>query len=260
MTTRRKHDPAVRAGCALGRELVRSGALTKAAAEAARGRRQPEQRRRKTLAALAAIRPEARAAGSRRRADESLRRSAQEAAERLGYPDVGALVLARVAAGASLAAISREAGWHKDWLCRHLPALAPEVAAAVATSSPDRRRDRWDERWLPIVRALGFAEVPAYLTDRHVTHNHTVSAIAGETGLTRAAVESALRRHHITRQPHATVRAGRTSRANAVAARFGFDNLADYLTNRRATGMSWRAIATECDQPPTWIRRQAALP
>src|SRR5262245_10493766 len=109
MTVRRTQDPAVRAGCELGRELVRSGALTRAAARAARGRRQPEQRRQKTLAALAAINPQARAEGSRRRAEEHLRVTARTAAESLGFPDIGALVRDRTAAGASLAAISREA-------------------------------------------------------------------------------------------------------------------------------------------------------
>jgi lambda repressor-like predicted transcriptional regulator len=259
MTERRKHDPAVRAGCELGRELVRTGALTRAAAEAARGRRQPAQRRKKTLAALASISPRARAAGSRRRADEQLRDTARAAAERLGFADLGALVRDRTAAGASLAAISREAGLHKDWLCRHLSLLDPLAAADVADSTTTRQHARWDAPWLPIVTALGFSEVAAYLTDRHVTRNHTVRAIGTETGLSRSAIESALRRHGITRQPHAATRASRDDRADAIAARFGFPRLAEYLADRRATGMSWRAIATECGQPPTWVRRRAGL-
>lgn len=89
MTVRRVQDPAVRAGCELGR----SGAQTKAAAQAARGRRQPEQRRRKTLAVLASISPRARAEGSRRRADEHLRVTAQQAATRLGFADSVAATL-----------------------------------------------------------------------------------------------------------------------------------------------------------------------
>lgn len=259
MTTRREHDPAVRAGCELGRELVRSGALTKAAAAAARGRRQPEQRRRKTLAALTAISLEARAAGSRRRADEHLRETAQAAAERLGFADIGALVRDRTAAGASLAAISREAGLHKDWLCRHLAFLDPDTAAAVTAASTDRRHEQWDSRWLPIVLALGFADVAAYLTDRHIGRNHTIRAIAGETGLSRPAIESALRRHRIARQPHATSRASREERGAAIARRFGFSRLEEYFDDRRAAGMSWRAIAAECGQPQTWVRRRAGL-
>lgn len=259
MTARRAHDPAVRAGCELGRELVRTGALTKAAARAALGRRQPEQRRRKTLAALAAINPEARAAGSRRRAEEHLRATARAAATRLGYPDIGALVRDRAAAGASLAAISREAGLHKDWLCRHLSTVAPDTAVAVAATMVRRRTEQWDAPWLPVVRSLGFAAVADYLTDRHGTRRHTIRAIAAETGFSRAAVESALRRHRVDRHPHASTRAQREERVHAITIRFGFARLEDYLTDRRAAGMSWRAIATECGQPQTWVRRRAGL-
>jgi lambda repressor-like predicted transcriptional regulator len=259
MTERRAHDPAIRAGCELGRELARTGALTRAAARAAQGRRHPEQRRRKTLAALASITLEARAAGSRRRADEHLRHTAQTAAERLGFPDIGALVRDRTETGQSLAAISREAGLHKDWLCRHLRMLDPDTAATIVATSTERRHEQWDTRWHPIVSRLGFPDVAAYLTDRHSVRKHTVRAIATETGLSRAAIESALRRHHIPRQAHAKTRASREERTSAVATRFGFTHLDDYLTNRRAAGMSWRAIAAECDQPQTWIRRRAGL-
>jgi lambda repressor-like predicted transcriptional regulator len=259
MTRRRAYDPAVRAGCELGRELVRSGALARAAADAARGRRQPEQRRRKTLAALASISVQARAEGSRRRADQHLRDTARAAALRLGFPDLGALVRARTATGASLAAISREAGLHKDWLCRHLKLLDPETAAAVTAAATRRRHEQWDAPWLPVVATLGFLDVPAYLTDRHVTRKQTVRAIAVETGLSRSAIESALRRHHITRRPHTTARTRRAERADTIATHFGFTRLDDYLTDRRAAGMSWRAIATECGQPATWVRRRAGL-
>src|SRR4051794_18412119 len=74
---RRRSDPAVRAGCAVGRRWVASGELARAAGRAASGRRQPEQRRRKTLAALAAIPAQARAAGPRRAAHARLRRTAR---------------------------------------------------------------------------------------------------------------------------------------------------------------------------------------
>lgn len=259
MTQRRAHDPAIRAGCALGQELVRTGALADAAAQAARGRRHPEQRRRKTLAALAAINPAARAEGSRRRADRHLHDTAQAAAERLGHPGIGALVRHRTAQGASLAAISREAGLHKDWLCRHLAFVDPAAAADVAASAARRRAERTDARWHPVVLALGFADVPAYLTDRHRTRKHTIAMIATETGRSRSAVESALRRHGIERLPHAASRAGRDVRADAVAARFGFADVGGYFADRRADGMSWRAIAAECGQPATWVRRRAGL-
>ncbi|MGH3409330.1 MAG: hypothetical protein ACRDRJ_43585, partial [Streptosporangiaceae bacterium] len=62
---------------------------------------------------------------SRERADQYLAGVAAGAARRLGYPDLGTLVLARTGAGASLAAISHEAGLHKDWLSRYLERLDP---------------------------------------------------------------------------------------------------------------------------------------
>ena len=53
-TSRLVFDPAVRAGSAAGRARARTGELTRDAAAAARGRRHPEQRRRKTRQAMAA--------------------------------------------------------------------------------------------------------------------------------------------------------------------------------------------------------------
>lgn len=252
---RRTLDPAVRAGCEAGLQLARTGELTRAAAEASRGRPQPEQRRRKTLRTLAAIPSEARAAGVRRHADERLRRTAREAAGTLGHPDIGSLVRERVAAGHSLARISRDAGLHKDWLCRHLAAVDPAAARHATTAAPRRP----DARWLPAVRALGFADVAAYLDDRHVTRRRTVAAIAGEIGVRHGTVETALARHGLTRTPHAASRGRCQERAEAVAERFGHPDIDSYLAARRAAGLSWRAIAEECDQPPSWIRRRAGL-
>src|SRR5262245_56240965 len=51
-TARLVFDPAVRAGSAAGRERARAGELTRDAAAAARGRRHPEQRRRKARQAM----------------------------------------------------------------------------------------------------------------------------------------------------------------------------------------------------------------
>jgi len=52
--------------------------------------------------------------------------------------------------------------------------------------------------------------------------NHTIRAIAKETGLPRPAVESAFTRHGVIRPSHATSRARRDERAHAVAARLVF--------------------------------------
>ncbi|RSM75971.1 hypothetical protein DMH04_37335 [Kibdelosporangium aridum] len=252
MRKRRVLDPAIREGVDRGIDMARSGLLAKAAAEAARGRPQPEQRRRKTLRTLAEIGPEARAEGRRRQGTEQLKRTAAEAAARLGYGSIGALVRDRVEAGASLAAISREAGLHKDWLTRKL-AIVDGEAADFATRA-DRR---WDTPWLPVLAELGFSDVADYLTDRHIVRHETVWAIAAETGFSRKTVESALARHGLARRPHVRKRNALRQRADAIADRFGFADIAAYLAHRRAAGWSWQAIAAEADQPQTWIRRRA---
>ena len=46
-------------------------------------------------------------------------------------------------------------------------------------------------------------------------------------------------------------------RAAAVAAQLGFDSLGEYLSQRRAAGWTWRAMAAESGQPESWLRRQA---
>ncbi|MEV6233170.1 hypothetical protein AB0L88_35420 [Saccharopolyspora shandongensis] len=254
MRARRALDPNIRAGSRLGQVWVRSGALTRAAAQAARGRKHPAQRRLKTLRALSAISPAARAEGTRRHRLEQLRRTAAETAARLGFGDIGALVRDRTATGMSLAGISREAGLHKDWLSRHLATVDPDAARAITAGMAQRRHDR---RWLPVIRGLGFADVRGYLADRHLVRHHSVRAIAAEVGFSRSAVETALARHGVAKAPHATSRQRCAARAAAVADRFGFPDVEAYLADRRAAGLSWRTIAAECDQPPSWLRRRA---
>jgi hypothetical protein len=252
---RRACDPVVRAWCEHGVDRARSGALTEAAAAAARGRKHPEQRRRKTLRALASISPEARDEGVRRHALDRLRTVAAKAAAELGFPDVGALVIDRVLTGRSLAAISREAGLHKDWLSRHLATVDPATAAAIASRA---RVLRLDAPWLPVLADLGFATVPEYLRDRHLRRARSVQAIAAETGLSRTSVRTALARHDLTPVSHATSRRLR-DRADGVAARFGFPDVTAYLADRRAAGLSWKSIAAECGQSQSWVRRRAGL-
>lgn len=252
MRKRRVLDSKIREGVERGVDMARSGLLAKAAAEAARGRPQPEQRRRKTLRTLAEIGPEARAEGRRRQGVEQLRQTAAKAAARLGYESIGELVRDRVEQGASLAAISREAGLHKDWLSRKLAIVDPRAAEFAAQTDC-----RLDAPWLPVVRDLGFPDVASYLTDRHEIRHETVRAIAGETGFSRKAVESALARHGLAKQPHARKRNALRERVTAIAERFGFRDIAAYLADRRDAGWSWQAIAEEAGQSQTWIRRRA---
>jgi hypothetical protein len=254
LTSRLVFDVAFRTGSAAGRKRARAGELTRDAAAAATGRPHPEQRRRKARQALAGIPAEAVAQANAERASRHVARVADEVARRHGYPDLGAFVLARLAGGASLAAISREAGLHKDWLSRHLGAVAPAAAAAV----PRQRPARPDTRWGSALHRLGFPDVPSYLHERHIRQHRTVNAMAAETGVTHHAIESALRRHGLDRIAHAATRHAADERAAQVAAGLGVDSLGEYLRQRRAAGRTWRALAAESGQPESWLRRQAA--
>lgn len=246
-------DPAIRAGSAAGHRRAATGELCCDAARASTGRLLPEQRRRKAAVAAAAASGELAARASRDRATRHLAEVAAQVASQQGYPTLGAYVLARVASGASLAAISREAGLHKDWLHRHLAAVDP--AAAVMVQQNRARRD--SAQWLQAVAALGFADVPSYLRDRHVAGHQTVSAIGGDIGMSNHAVAAALARHGLARTAHAEKRYAARERAAQVAAALGVTSVPRYVAERRAAGWTWQAIAAECGQPPTWLRRQA---
>jgi hypothetical protein len=249
-------DPAIRAGSAAGRQRAAAGELSEDAARASTGRPVPEQRRRKAARAAAAAFSEATGQANRDRAARHRAEVAIRVAFDQGYPTLGAYVLARVAAGASLAAISREAGLNKDWLHRHLAEIDPAVAAAVR----QRPAGRDGSRWLQAVTALGFADVPSYLRDRHLVRHQTVSAIGGEIGMSNHAVAAALTRHGLARTAHAGKRTAARERAAQVAAVLGVESVPRYVTDRRAAGWTWQAIAAECGQPAIWLRRQAALP
>jgi hypothetical protein len=255
LSARLVFDPAIRAGSAAGRERARRGELTRDAAQAARGRSFPEQRRRKAARAFARG-PVAAGAGraSRERADQYLAAVAADAASRLGYPDLATMVLARTEAGASLAAISRAAGLHKDWLSRYLERLDPGTAAAVQRDGGGRH----DVPWRPALGRLGFPDVASYLRDRHAVGHWSVNAIAAEVGVSYHAVESALRRHGLTRVAHAAKRHAAAERAARVAADLGCASVAEYVARRRAAGWTWGAMAAESGQPQSWLRRHAA--
>src|ERR1700760_1470909 len=146
--------PAIRSGSAAGRRRAAAGELSRDAARASTGRPVPEQRRRKAARAAAAASGEESARANRARAARHRAEVADRVAREQGYPSLGGYVLARTAAGASLAAISREAGLHKDWLNRHLAEVDPATAAAVRPGPPGRDGPRWVEA----VTARGFAD------------------------------------------------------------------------------------------------------
>ena len=249
-------DPAIRAGSAAGRQRAAAGDLSRDAARASTGRPLPEQRRRQAARAAAAASSAVASQANRDRAARHRAEVAARVASEQGYPTLGAYVLARAASGASLAAISREAGLHKDWLHRHLAEVDPAVAAAVRPGPAGRD----SPRWMQAVTALGFADVPSYLRDRHLVRHQTVSAIGGEIGLSNHAVAAALTRHGLARTAHAGQRQAARERVAQVAAVLGADSVPRYVAERRAAGWTWQAIAAECGQPPSWLRRQAARP
>jgi hypothetical protein len=249
-------DPAIRAGSAAGRQRAVTGELSQDAARASTGRPLPEQRRRQAIRAAAAVSSEVSAQANRDRAARHRAEVAARVARDQGYPTLGSYVLARVASGASLAAISRDAGLHKDWLHRHLAEVDPAVAQAVRRGPAGRD----SSRWLLAVTALGFADVPSYLRDRHLVRHQTVSAIGGEIEMSNHAVADALQRHGLTHTAHAGKRTAARERVARVAAVLGVDSVPRYIAERRAAGWTWPAIAAECGQPPSWLRRQAALP
>jgi hypothetical protein len=249
-------DPAIRAGSAVGRRRAAAGELSEDAARASTGRPLPEQRRRKAVRAAAAASSKVAAQANRDRAARHRAEVAARVASDQGYPTLGAYVLARVASGASLAATSREAGLHKDWLHRHLAEVDPAVAAAVRPGPAGRD----SPRWLQAVTALGFADVSSYLRARHLVRHQTVSVISGEIGMSNHAVAAALTRHGLARTAHAGKRNAARERVAQVAAVLGVDSVPRYVAERRAAGWTWQAIAAECDQPPSWLRRQAVLP
>jgi AraC-like DNA-binding protein len=129
----------------------------------------------------------------------------------------------------------------------------PAAAEAVRRRLPQRT----DARWLPATTRLGFADVPGYLRERHINRHWTVNAIAAEVGLTHHTVEAALCRHGLARTAHAAKRHQAHQRAAQVAARLGFETMTDYVASRREAGWTWQAMAAECAQPPSWLRRQA---
>lgn len=249
LTARRITDPAIRDAQQSARERARRGELTAAAAAAARGRTHPLERRRKTVAALAAVRPEARAAGYARFNQERLLTVATRVAERFGFDDFTSYVRSRLAAGLSMAAISREAGLHKDWVCRHLSRVASEPELG---GRPDHR----DQRWRPILDRLGFPDLPSYLRTRHVDEHRTVAAIAEESGVSPRTVNAAMRRHGISRTEHAAKRHAAAARDEATAARLGYPSLTAYIEARRGAGLSWAMMAEESGIPETSLRRR----
>lgn len=195
LTTRLARDPALREAVDHGRQLARTGDLSRHAAKASRGRRHSPQRREKSLAALSAVSPDAQAAANRRRARAGLEATAARVAARHGFPDLGAWVLDRLGAGVSLAQASREAGLDKDWLQRHLPELAPEAAARAAQVrlSPAQAR-------LRDAAAARGSSVPDLLRRRHLEEGATVRALALELGVARSVVERVMVRHGIRRR------------------------------------------------------------
>jgi hypothetical protein len=246
-------EPALRSGSAHGRELARSGQLSRQAADAARGRPFPEQRRQRSRTAVSAAARSQLARANRERAHQRLAALADDVAHRRGYAQIGQLVQDMIRSGRSLTEISLDCGLHKDWMSRHLPRLDPVAAAAAAAGA-----NRLDARWLPVLRKIGFEDVASYLRHRHHVEHKSVNAIAREVGLSFHAVTSALSRHGLEVAPHAAKRHAAEARVAQVAAALGVDSVVEFIEQRRAQGWTWQQLSSASGQPETWLRRQAA--
>ena len=257
LRARSRHEPAVRAAQEQARRRAHSGALTAAASLAARGRAHSAQRRPKTLAALTAIKPEARAEANARRAQAHRDRVARAAAALCGFADFTEFALDRIGSGTSLAAISREAGLHKDWVSRHLGDVAPRALTAWQHSRAGCTSGPGDRSWAPVLDRSGFGDLETFLRTRHLGQSRTVAEIAREAQRSRPAVVAAMARHGLTPIPHVAKRARAADRGVRVAGDAGFDSLADFICARRGRGDSWRSMAAEIGLPETTLRRHS---
>jgi AraC-like DNA-binding protein len=251
LTARAVVEPAIRQAQTAARERNRSGQLAAAASAAATGRPHPAERRRKTLASLSAITVEARARGAREAATRRLTQVAATVANRFNFVDFRAYIVDRLGQGLSLAAISREAGQHKDWLSRHLKSIEPELAIGHHML----RTPPHDVRLSPMARRLGYSDVESYLRTEHLDRRMTVAAIARQVGVSAWTIAKALRRYSIEPVPHTTKRAAAADRSTTAARRLGYDSLATFAKDRRAEGFSWKALAREAHVPETTLRR-----
>jgi hypothetical protein len=246
-------EPALRTGSARGHELARSGLLTRQAADAARGRPFPEQRRQRSGKGFSVAARTQLAQANRDRAYQRLAAVADGVARDRGYADIGQVVRDMIRAGHSLTSISLACGLHKDWMSRHLPRLDPAAAAEAVAGD-----ERLDARWMPALLAMGFNDVAGYLRQRHLAQHMSVNSIARETGLSFPAVKSALSRHGVDMAPHAAKRHAAQSRCADVAANLGVDSVAEFIEQRRAQGWTWQQLSSASGQPEVWLRRQGA--
>ena len=251
LTARAVVEPAIREAQSAARARTRSGALAAAASAAAKGRPHPAERRTKTLAALAAIPVHARAEGSREAAKRRRDRLADSIATRFDFPTFPAYVGDRLRRGLSMAAISREAGLHKDWLSRHIASVAPELARSTAAL----RTPATELRLGPTARRLGYADVESYLRGEHLERYRTVAALAVQAGVSAWTITTALRRHGIEPVAHTTKRNAAAQRSTTIARALGYDSLASYIHDRRTHGASLKALAREAGLPETTLRR-----
>jgi len=116
----------------------------------------------------------------------------------LGFAGLPAYLAARYQDGCSLAEVAAELGT-STWTV----AVAMNACGVAREPAPEARgrsrRARIDRHLAARVAALGFADVGAWLADRHARRGWSIPRLAGELGVGRRVVTRVLAERQVTR-------------------------------------------------------------
>ena len=247
-TARLVFDASIREGSAAGRDRARAGELARDAAAAARGRRIPEQRRRKAFRSRPPVARRGRPGEPGRAAAPG--RGGRAAAAGPGYPDIRAFVLR--------GRRRRQPGGDQP---RGRAAQGLAVPASRRHRSRGRvgrgalRHERSDARWRPALRRLGFPDVPV------TCGNGTSFSIRPSTPSPPRSASPPCGR---VRAPPPRAGPPRTppsgtqpASARTVAASLGFAP-SPPTSPSAGPGLDLAGDRGRIRAAPTWLRRQAA--
>jgi ROS/MUCR transcriptional regulator protein len=243
MRRRIASDPQLRASMAAQQERARSGELTELSARRRRGRRRPLESVRVSAARHPPL--DYRQVAASRRAN----RDARDAA-RFGFDSFDEYVRDRRRAGWSPAEIAAECGRHAQTLRNRVARLEGE---------PRNLQLRSRARLQAAARRLGFADLAAYLRERH-EQGASPPAMAAELAVGSApqTLRGELARHGLPYNPRQARRRRKARQADEAARRHGFETFAAYLDARLAEGTSVSRVARELGFSTNWVDARAA--